>query len=145
MKLCIISLYSELICRLQEKRCWDVASRLRTLIFTFHCIYGILPFTWPTSAGHFLLYALMFFFWFLPLPPNRIFSFYFKSKCRRFQEYFSIDFLRKMKNATWDNFRYFLDIYFGGNMFLLIVECNFGHKAPVMNFMFLKHCRIILL
>ena len=31
----------------------SVASRLPTLMFTFHDVHGILPFTWPFLAGHY--------------------------------------------------------------------------------------------
>ena len=58
-----------------------------------------------------------------------------------FQAHFSTDFLRGMKNATWDNFRYFVLM----ETCLYLLLCNLFHKAAFMNFMFPKQCGITLL
>ena len=77
----------------------------------------------------------------MPIPQNFVFLFYFESKGRIFLAHLATDFLREMKNATWDNFRYFILIE---RCFYLLL-CNLFNKAAFMNFVFPENCHITLL
>ena len=133
----------KIFCRLEEKRGQGVGNKLPNLIFTFHHIHGIFPFTQPTSTVHFFenFARLSYLLWIIPIPQNLIFLFYFESKGRIFLAHLATDFLHEMKTATWDNFRFFILME---RCFYLLL-CNLFHKAAFMNFMFPEHCHITLL